>query len=61
MYLVEVKVGDTTYTTSVYTPQQLGELIQSNMKQCHYIKVLKYIPDTPKMKRKGARNGKNKR
>lgn len=60
MYIIELKLGDNIYRMQVDTPQELGRIIQNNMKQCHYIKILDYIPDTPKIKKKGARNGKNK-
>lgn len=53
MYIIEIKVGDNVYQKEIDTPQQLGQIIQGNMKRCHYIKVLEYRPG--KVKKKGTR------
>ena len=54
MYLIEIKIGESVFKVKVDTPQQLGQIIQSNMKRCHYIKILEYRKDE-KVKKKGAR------
>ena len=52
MYLIEIKIGDKINKIKVNTPQELGKLIQDNMKLCHYIKILDEKPNNVKVKKR---------
>lgn len=45
MYLIEYKCGDFIIKKYVADPKQLGELIEANMSNYEYIKILEEIKD----------------